>query len=252
MNDLYLWLTLIFGHWQNWLIGIGVGGAVIFILYKIELWQGEYIPRLWYVIMFIFSFLFASSFWVWTYEHYAYMNAKQDLAIAQDRNTVKLTGNITNVIMSPSDISGIWYVLFFVSIRNEGADTVAQDYQAKASTDGQIIDLQFLPIPDISAKGLVIGGRAYYPMHSIYLATKNSFKKGDEKHGVILFGFKGNAELKGSNPTWTLSFSDYTGKRHEITYTDKTTQAKFIFKKSPFPDALSLNSNITGSSVKEK
>ncbi len=252
MNDFYLWLTLIFGHWQNWLIGAGAGGVVVFILFKLELMQGHYIPKFWYAVMFIFVFLFASSFRVWKYEHDAYMDAKQDLAIAQDRNTVKLTGKITKAIISPLDISGNWYVLFFVSIRNEGADTVVKDYQAKASIDGQIIDLQFVPIPDISANGLITGGRAYYPMHSIYIATQNSLKKGDEKNGVILFGFKGKTEFQGLNPKWILSFSDYLGKRYEIAYTDKTAQAPFKFKKNPFPDVLSPNSNITGSTLKEK
>jgi len=252
MNDFYLWLTLIFGHWQNLLIGAGVGGVVVLILYKLELSQGWYIPKFWYALMFIFLFLLASSFWVWKYEHDAYMDAKQDLAVAQDRNTVKLTGKITNVIISPLDIRGNWYVLFFVSMRNEGADTVVKDYQAKASTDGEIIDLQFVPIPDISAKGLIIGGRAYYPMHSIYIATGNSLKKGDEKNGVILFGFKGKTEFQGVNPKWILSFSDYLGKRYEITYTDKAAQSPFIFKKNPFSDVISPNSNITGSTLKER
>ncbi len=251
MNDFYLWLTLIFGHWQNLLIGTGVGVAVVFILYKIELSQGEYIPKLWYAVIFILSFLFVSSFGVWKYEHDAYMNTKQDLAIALDRNTVKLTGTISNVIISPLDVNGNWYVLFFVSIRNEGADTVVKDYQAKVSTDGQIIDLQFVPIPDIFANGLITGGRAYFPVHSIYVATQNPFKKGDEKHGVILFGFKGKTDL-GLNPKWILSFSDYLGKRYELTYTGKTSQAPFKFKKNPFPDISSPNSNITGSTLREK
>ncbi len=78
MNDFYLWLTLIFGHWQNWLIGAGASGVVVLILYKLELSQGWYIPKLWYAVMFIFSFMCASSFWVWKYEHDAYMDTKQD------------------------------------------------------------------------------------------------------------------------------------------------------------------------------
>jgi len=252
MNDVYLWLALIFGHWQNWLIGAGVGSIVVLILYKLELSQGWFIPKFWYAIMFVFIFPLASSFWVWKDEHDAYVGAKRDLAIAQDRNTVKLRGKITNVIISPSDPTGNWYVLFFVSMRNEGADTAVNDYQAKASADGQSIDLQFLPIPDISAKGLMIGGRAYYPMHSIYIATKNPLKKGDEKNGVILFGFKGKTDFQGLIPTWILSFSDYLGKHYEITYTDKPAQASFIFKKNPFSDVLSPNSSITGSTPKER
>jgi hypothetical protein len=64
MNDLILWLSLLFGHWQNWLGGAGLGGFIVLVVYLLERFKGWTMPKFWYALLFIFFFILGSSFMV--------------------------------------------------------------------------------------------------------------------------------------------------------------------------------------------
>lgn len=65
MTDFLTWLGEVFGHWQNWLSGSGVGGAVLLLLYLWERLTGRVVGKRMYAAIVIVAFLFAAFFVSW-------------------------------------------------------------------------------------------------------------------------------------------------------------------------------------------
>jgi hypothetical protein len=71
--DLGAWFHAVFGHWQNWLSGSGIGGVVtiaVGVLSSLKLWT---MPRKWYAITFIGFFFIGANYMAW---HDAYSSMK--------------------------------------------------------------------------------------------------------------------------------------------------------------------------------
>ncbi len=71
--DLGAWFHAVFGHWQNWLSGSGIGGVItiaVGVLSSLKLWT---MPRKWYAITFIGFFFIGANYMAW---HDAYSSMK--------------------------------------------------------------------------------------------------------------------------------------------------------------------------------
>jgi len=71
--DLGVWFVTVFGHWQNWLSGSGLGGIVTIVvgaLSYLDLWK---MPKRWYAAVFIGFFFVGANYMAW---HDAYSSMK--------------------------------------------------------------------------------------------------------------------------------------------------------------------------------
>jgi hypothetical protein len=71
--DLSAWIASVFGHWQNWLSGGGLGGIItisVGVLHYLEVWK---MPKRWYALIFIGFFFVGANYMAW---HDAYSSMK--------------------------------------------------------------------------------------------------------------------------------------------------------------------------------
>src|SRR6266850_7665274 len=90
LPDLWMWSTEVFGHWQLWLSGGGLGGAIVLAVYFWERLRGKTMPNRNYVFIFVVVFLFAASFGAWSDEHHNRIAAETAVATNRVENTPSL------------------------------------------------------------------------------------------------------------------------------------------------------------------
>lgn len=176
--------------------------------------------RFWAIVR--IAFLIAAIL-VWYAEHQKVIK----LTIEQP---IKLEGEIDKVLMSPIDSKGNRYVLFFVSIQNEGALSRVDNYTAKVTINDQVMDdLSLEIIPD---SGLSVRNTRFFPLHAIYNITQYPIGKHDPRRGVILF-LLNNADKIKDHPQWHLFFADYKGKVYEASISKNYEEnvIPFVFEK---------------------
>ncbi len=64
-SDIFIYLASIFGHWQTWLSGGGIGGAAVVALTIIERLSNYKMPRMVYVSVFVVAFFLGATFLAW-------------------------------------------------------------------------------------------------------------------------------------------------------------------------------------------
>jgi len=65
MSDFLEWLKALFGHWQSWASGGGLGGAALILINLYERLRNWTMPKRWYALMFVFFFMLGASFMTW-------------------------------------------------------------------------------------------------------------------------------------------------------------------------------------------
>lgn len=64
-GSLWRFLESVFGHWQTWLSGTGVGGSVVIVVHIAERLLGKELSKRQYALLFIVSFFLACCFLSW-------------------------------------------------------------------------------------------------------------------------------------------------------------------------------------------
>lgn len=141
MTDFLIWLGEVFGHWQNWLSGGGLGGAVLLLLYLWERLTGRTMNKQIYAAIAIAAFLFAAFFMAWRDQYHATQNANEKLAATEASLTAKdterpkpeLIGEVEQTLWVDAKPNTVFFGL--LRIRNVGAlPSIADGFHLKANS----------------------------------------------------------------------------------------------------------------------
>lgn len=146
MDDFIKWLSLIFGRWQVWASGGGIGGAVVIILYLIERLIGWTMPKNWYVLIFVILFILSASFIVWKDEHQKTSILEQELATEKERSKPNFHIEAGVSYVSPAGKTNESSIVVVIGIiKNTGAPSIASNFLVSVNVKGVTTVGQFFP-----------------------------------------------------------------------------------------------------------
>lgn len=125
IHEAWLWLGAVFGQWQNWLSGSGVGGAVVIVIGLLQ-WFGVWkMPKGIYALVFLGCFFVGANFVAWKNQHEKLLALEIRLASPEfklrtdvcawmsydDKLAIIQTGVLSNPLGPPSGVSE-WSMTF--------------------------------------------------------------------------------------------------------------------------------------------
>jgi hypothetical protein len=145
MKDLAIWIGLIFGQWQTWASGGGVGGFITILVYVIERLKGRTMKNEWYVLIFIIAFILGASFVVWKNEYSKRISLETQIAKYQ----MPIFSSQVDILASSAAGSREEDTLLavIVTIKNSGAPSIADSFIVTAKLDGREMEALILPPP---------------------------------------------------------------------------------------------------------
>jgi hypothetical protein len=146
MNEISLWLSLLFSNWSNAVCGGGVGVGIVAILIVTQLVWGWTMPKIWYILIFIVFFILGASFIAWRDEHRKSMDLFDQLAKEKDHSRPKLNGQIGGLLLSPvGQQKENSVILVSLMITNIGAPSIVHDIHLAVQAGDIPIEGEFIP-----------------------------------------------------------------------------------------------------------
>ncbi len=223
-TDFIAFLVAVFGRWQHWASGGGIGGAVLLLLYFYERMSGIAMPKRMYAALVIGAFLFAAFFTAWRDQYHTALAAMQRVAEIETEKSPDLKGEIGIVAVAPAGPKNSnSIVTLFATIKNTGAPSIADSMLVTIKmTNGRKVQLTPLGVP---RKELTLSGKPNEPnvvfQREDYLPEKaisNPIPTGGAVQGFV-WGVALGAEQReviNKGTIIVISFKDIQGNDRSI------------------------------------
>lgn len=201
----------------------------------LQIYRGPQIHKRSLFRNFVIIAFILSAAWLWIMEHQQLNATKAQLAEALDNSKPKMVGTIHQITML--DPGQSWRFLIALSVRNEGADSIAGAYYLTLACPNKSITVKAAELPD----NFVIRGkngkplRVYNSSDSLFERTSTILHRGDRKFGLLLFEVKKSDFESGGfgleNTTATVTGMDYLDK--EFSASQRLTKGHDVMQLFP-------------------
>jgi hypothetical protein len=241
MDDLLKFLNDVFWHWQSWVGGSGLGGAVIVIISIYERLSGHNMSKRMYVTIFIAVFLFGAFYMAWRDQYHARLSADQGKANAEQRFEELTKPNFevlfTSVYIGELNLSDIQthtsskscVVLASVAVFNKGAPSVLRGWgmTIKLLDGREVSGTPWLPGGENAPRYLRLGVSKSGPIDvatagSLFLkGTAAPIAQGGSADGHMIFRFPVEImpELDKAGVVINIKLLDILNHTYDASYT---------------------------------
>jgi hypothetical protein len=226
MELIWTWLGSMFGHWQNWLSGGGLGGFVLLVLVLLERYhpRGWTVPKRYHFLLVAAFFVLGASFMTWKDQYELATQRQQELdRLAKPEFTV-IFAQFEDAYSS--DLKST-VVMLELGIMNSGSDSAATNWNVHYRSKTLDQDVPLVAFPSSEEK------RAFPDEDQMFDLDVPDFRlrglspivRGSIVAGKLFVEVPGNRQAELNNgAVITVSVEDYLGNSFK---TDTTENKRY-------------------------
>lgn len=227
--EILQFLAVVFWRWQGWLGGGGLGGAVVVFVGIYERLIGHTLSKRMYVAIFIVAFLLGAFFLAWRDEQHAKLQLDRQVKSLQGTldslSKPKFIATIDDVRLGTNSLSRETVVFIFLSIRNEGAPSIAEAWSLKLDRSSEHKEIKASMFPEFQTQDSMTipepDGIFRLRLDDILYekAIRTPIQRGALVSGWTIFieptmGLEKELMDTKRPFTWTVIFHDVAGREH--------------------------------------
>ena len=211
MDLIWTWLGSMFGHWQNWLSGGGLGGFVLLVLFLLERYhpRGWTVPKRYHFLIVAAFFVLGASFMTWKDQY--------ELATQRQRELDRLAKPEFTLILSQfedaysSELGGT-IVMIEMGIMNAGSDSAVSRWAVHYRSKTLDQDVPLIAFPPSEEKKAFPDEYQMFDtdVQDFRLRAMNPIVRGSIVPGKIFIELPGNRQTElSSGAIFTVTVEDY-------------------------------------------